>query len=220
MHTDIRIILVEDNPQYREIIELALSNEDGMRLIEKFGAAEVALDYLQNPKNAAQIDIILLDINLPSMSGVEAIHSFRHSNPDTPIIMLTQSNKEADVVQAIRVGAAGYLLKSSSIEEITKSIRVVLEGGAPLDPGVAKYLMHTLSNQQESRQSKVTLTNRENQIIELMSEGLQKKEISDRLSISTHTVAEHVKRIYAKLEAPNAPAAIAKAYKSGLLKDS
>lgn len=213
-------MLVEDNPQYREVIELALSDETDMELVAQFGAAEVALHSLRQPSISESIDIILLDIRLPGMNGVEAVSLIKQCAPKAKILMLTQSQMEVDVIKAIQAGAAGYLLKSSSIEEITDGIQSVLNGGAPLDRGVAKYLVKALNAKKPKPAFDIKLTPRELDILELLSLGLVKKEIADKLDISAHTVAEYVKNIYGKLGVQNAPAAVTKAFKSGLLDTS
>lgn len=212
----IKILLVEDHPQYREAIELSLADEPDMQLAGKFGAAEVALRNLQYQSARHPTDIILLDLYLPGMSGLEAIPWFKKYTPNAQIIVLTQSDKKEDIIRAIQSGAAGYLLKSAPIEEITQGIRTVVHGGASLDADVARLIMREMQSPHNQVASHIELTPREKDVLTLLSEGLVKKEIADRLQISTHTVAEHVKRIYIKLKVPNAPAAISKAYKTGL----
>ncbi|WP_162029376.1 MULTISPECIES: response regulator transcription factor [unclassified Lentimonas] len=219
MNTSIRIMLVEDNPQYREVIELALSEETNIELVAQFGAVEVALHALSDASTPIEVDLILLDIRLPGMSGVDAISQILQSTPNVKIIMLTQSDMEADVVKSIQSGAAGYLLKSSSIEEITEGIQTVAKGGNPLDASVAKYLIQALQPAKPKVQLSIQLTPRETNILELLSVGLVKKEIAEKLEISPHTVAEYVKNIYTKLDVKNAPAAVHKAFRSGLLSD-
>lgn len=209
-------MLVEDNPQYREVIEIALSEEPNIELVAQFGAVEVALHSLREPSFVENVDIMLLDVRLPGMSGVDAIALIKEAAPKLKIIMLTQSDMEADVIRAIQSGAEGYLLKSVSIKEITQGIQTVVEGGAPLEPSIAKFVMQAMRGEQPKTQLDIQLSPREKDILELLSNGLVKKEIAEELKISTHTVAEYVKNIYTKLKVQNAPAAVAKAYKSGL----
>jgi DNA-binding NarL/FixJ family response regulator len=216
MSASIRVILVEDNPQYREVIEIALSEEPHIDLVAQFGAIEVALHSLRDPAISENVDILLLDIRLPGMSGVDGIALIKEAVPNLKIIMLTQSDMEADVVRAIQSGASGYLLKSVSIKEITQGIQTVAEGGAPLEPSIAKFVIQAIQGEQPKTKLEIQLSPREKDILELLSDGLAKKEIADKLNISTHTVAEYVKNIYTKLKVQNAPAAVAKAFKSGL----
>lgn len=217
MKRKIRIMVVEDHPEYREVIELSLQEEPDMQLVGIFGAAEVALRSLQSMETRKEADLILLDLHLPGMSGLDAIPFFKQSLPDTNIIILTQSDKEADILQAIQLGAEGYLLKSSSFEEITQGIRTVVDGGATLDPSLARFIIETLKTRPRNEEHAIQLTPRELEILTLLGDGFVKKEIADQLGIGVSTVAEFVKRIYIKLNVQNAPAAISKAYKSGIL---
>jgi len=216
MKDPIYIMLVEDNPGYREVIEFTLADASDLQLDAVCGTAEAALQALQDRPKKPQI--ILLDINLPGMSGIEAITQIKALSHDTQIIMLTQSNNEADVVKSIQTGATGYLLKSASIEEITQDIRTVAEGGSSLDASVAKYIVDALHTPASTAVATINLSQRESEILTLLSEGFVKKQIADRLGTGIHTVGDHVKQIYRKLNVPNAPAAVNKAYRSGILK--
>ena len=216
MKKKIQIIMVEDHPQYREAIELTLADEADLELTGKFGAAEVALRNVRDQSARKSADIVLLDLNLPGMSGLEAIPLFRQYIPDAQIIVLTQSDSKADVLSAIQSGAAGYLLKSASIEEIKQGIRTVIQGGASLDADIARMIMQQMQATPPPAEPDRKLTAREKEILALLADGFVKKEVAAQLEISTHTVAEHVKRIYIKLEVPNAPAAVAKAFKTGI----
>ena len=211
-----RIILIEDHPEYRKVLEFALEEEADMELVSKFGAAEVALRHLQDMSTRKEADIILLDLNLPGMSGLEAIPYLKTSLPAAEIIILTQSDKEADVLRAIQSGAAGYLLKSSSMQEIAQGIRTVISGGATLDANIARFIMQAVQAQTPNVTSEKVLSEREMEILTLLAEGLVKKEIADRLCISSHTVVSHIRHIYEKLNVPNAPSAVNKAYRLGL----
>jgi two-component system nitrate/nitrite response regulator NarL len=214
MKQPIHILLIEDNPSYREVIGFTLADEPDLQLVASFGAAEAALTHLKNQNHCP--DLILLDIHLPGMSGVESIPLIKERCPDTRIIMLTQSNNAADVVQAIQFGAEGYLLKSSSVEDIIRGIRSVNAGEAFLDSGVAKFIVQAMHSPHKT-ELQIQLSARENEILILMGEGLLKKQIADQLGIGFHTVGGHVKHIYQKLNVPNAPAAISKAYRTGIL---
>lgn len=213
----IQVILVEDHPEYREVISLALEDEPDIELSHQFGSAERALRALQDRTVEKKPDVVLLDLNLPGISGLEAIPWFKKYVPKTRIIILSQSNMEADVVQAIRLGAAGYLLKSSTIEQIVAAIRSVAEGGASLDPDIANFILKSLQDRPPAQEPKRALSEREQEILQLLGEGLLKKQIADKLGISINTVAKHIVHIYEKLEVQNAPSAISQAYKSGLL---
>ena len=211
-----RIILIEDHPEYRKVLEFALEEEADMKLVSKFGAAEVALRNLQDMSTRKEADIMLLDLNLPGMSGLKAIPYLKTSLPAAEIIILTQSDKEADVLRAIQSGAAGYLLKSSSMQEIAQGIRTVISGGATLDANIARFIMQAVQAQTPNVTSEKVLSEREMEILTLLAEGLVKKEIADQLCISSHTVVSHIRHIYEKLNVQNAPSAVNKAYRLGL----
>ena len=217
MTQPIRIILVEDQTEYREVIEMTLRKEPGLELIDQFGTAEMALRKIENPKGQQKPDIVLLDLNLPGMSGLEALPWFQKYSPRTKIIILSQSDKENDVYEAILQGASGYLLKSSTLRQIKEGIRSVVDGGSPLDANVASYILETMKSKLPKTTPEVELSNRELETLTLISDGLSKKEIADRLGIGATTVATHISHIYQKLNVVNGPAAVSAAYKKGIL---
>ncbi|MGJ8643467.1 MAG: response regulator [Luteolibacter sp.] len=217
MKSPIRIMLVEDHPEYRECMALALGKESSIELASQFGTAEQALNALEKGGTFDKPDVVLLDLNLPGISGIEAIPLFKAHLPDTHIIALTQSENESDVVDAIAAGAAGYLLKSSSRAQISDAVKTVIEGGAPVDPKIAAYLLkHLKKSPSHGDTSGELLSHREVDVLRLLAEGLVKKEIAQQLKISTHTVNNHIRHIYEKLQVQNAPAAINEAYKKGI----
>ena len=217
MSEQIKIMMVEDHPEYREIVELAIGRQPDMELISQFGTSERALRSLNDRRAPAKPEVILLDLNLPGMSGLEALPYFSKEIPDVKIIILTQSDREEDVLKAIMLGASGYLLKSSTLKQLTEGVRTVMSGGASLDANVAKFILSTLKDKLPQREMAQLLTNREVEILTLLAEGLVKKEIGDQLGISVTTVVTHVSHIYEKLHVKNAPSAIAKGFRLGLL---
>jgi DNA-binding NarL/FixJ family response regulator len=216
MKSKITVMLVEDNPEYREGIAIAMEGVPDITLTRPFGTAEIALRTLQNAPEHDQPDLVLLDLNLPGLSGIDALPWFKKYSPQTPVIILTQSNREADVLAAIGAGAAGYLLKSATRDQIIEAIRLVKTGDAAIDPHVARYILKTLRDKPQKAEKDCCLSEREIDVLTLLGDGLVKKEIAERLHISAHTVDNHIRHIYEKLNVPNAPAAISKAYKSGL----
>ncbi len=210
-------MLVEDHPEYREVVELALDKEPDLELSHQFGTAERALRSVQDCSQYNAPDVLLLDINLPGLSGLESITWINTYTPKTKIIILTQSNMEADILRAIILGASGYLLKSSSVSQIKEGIRTVMNGGASLDAGVAQFIMKTIKTTLPKKEIASEITDREMEVLTLLSEGLVKKEIAERLGISITTVITHVAHIYEKLKVQNAPAAVAKAFRTGIL---
>jgi DNA-binding NarL/FixJ family response regulator len=216
MNKTINIMLIEDSPEYRHVIDFALKRDETIELTHTAGTAELALHLLQEMPPHEIPDLILLDLNLPGMSGIEALPELQKEHPNTKIIILTRSNQESDVVDAISLGASGYLLKSAGIKEIKKGIKTVMDGGASLDTNIAKYILGALRITPSKAGGTNPLTEREVEILSLLADGLVKKEIATHLDISFFTVNSHVRHIYEKLNVPNGPAAIHSAHRLGL----
>ena len=212
---EIKISLIEDNVDYRDALATSLEDCPGFELHSQFSTAEVALQYFQD--HAEELPhIILLDLRLPSMSGLEALNVLTQKFAQIKIIILSQSDDEENVIKAISAGASGYLLKSSSLADLSNGLKMVMDGGATLDPEVAKYIVASMQKGAHLKQ-KSPLTQRELEILEHLGAGLSKKEISEKLNIGYDTVDSHVRSIYTKLQVNNAPSAVGKAYKIGIL---
>jgi DNA-binding NarL/FixJ family response regulator len=216
MKPPIQIMLVEDSAAYRKGIACALEGRSDMELAFQFGTAEIALRSLQEIAKEAVPDLILLDLNLPGLSGLDALPELKKYAPKAKIIILTQSDKEADVLRAVQLGASGYLLKSTSIGQLLHGIQDVSAGGATLDPNLARFILDLLNQTLPKKAASTGLSTREMEILTRIAEGLAQKKIAAELAISIHTVNEYIHNIYEKLNVPNAPAAIFKAYKTGI----
>lgn len=211
----IRIMVVEDNVDYRSVIAMAIDDAVDMELTGLFGTTEIALRTIEKSTDAELPDILLLDLRLPGISGLDAIPLIHEATPATRIIILSQSDEPSDIVRAISAGVSGYLLKSARLKEITEAIRTVSQGGGSLDKNVAQFILEKMAAKEIPQID--TLTERENEILLMLSEGLVKKEIATQLGIGYSTVDTHVSHIYRKLRVSNAPAAVSKAYQSGIL---
>lgn len=216
MEKAIKVMLVEDNREYRDVIQFALEGEAMMELLGPFATAEKALASFQQRGSMVLPDVVLLDLRLPGIGGLQALPLFRETVPNAKILVLSQSDSESDVLTAITLGASGYLLKSSTVKVVKEGIRAVVAGEASLDPFVAKYLVKTLKGNPLKVLNSTAMTTREIEVLELLADGLSKKMIGDNLSISYATVDAHVRHIYEKLEVKNAPAAVSKAYQLGI----
>lgn len=204
--------LVEDDPNYRKSLELLISSEESLVLGVSAASAEEALRV--TAKKQAP-DVILQDIGLPGMSGIEAIAHFKKTYPDLFIIMLTIFEDDERVFESIKAGADGYLLKQTPGQEILKGIKDVLSGGASISPGIARKILKVLSPEKARKES--PLTNREQTVLKLLVKGYTMDMISGELDISWHTVVSHVKNIYAKLQVHNRGEAVAKAVRNRLV---
>jgi DNA-binding NarL/FixJ family response regulator len=204
--------LVEDNHTFRNTIARVLSEVDGIECTQRFSNAEDALDALIG---GGVPDVILLDVQLPDLNGIEAVQKIKSISPATRVVILTAFNDHEKVFKAICAGASGYLLKTSPVERIVESIHEAISGGAPMTPQVASSVLQMFARMAKPKQD-YGLTSREQQILQMMTEGLIKKEIADKLSLSYHTVDTHLRNIYTKLHVHNSTGAVAKALKERL----
>ena len=211
----VRVWVVEDNEPYRRTLSRILGFTPDCRCDHMFGSAEAALQQLilDGPP-----DVLLLDIGLPGIDGITAIGRFRQLRPDLKIVILTVFDDHDRIFAAVCAGADGYLLKTSSSEDIERAIIEVSRGGASMTPQVAKKVLALMSTQRpRSGENDAGLTGREMDVLKFLVEGLTKAEIGDRLGISPHTVDKHVRGIYQKLHVNTRAEATAAAMRQGLV---
>lgn len=207
--------LVEDNEPYRRTLSRLLGFIPSCRCDHMSGSAEEALRKMDD---GVVPDIVLLDIGLPGMDGISAIPQFRQRNAATKIIILTVFDDHDRIFGAVCAGADGYLLKTSSSEDIERAIIEVHKGGASMTPQVAKKVMDLMSSSRtRSEDGDAGLTAREMDVLKFLVEGLTKAEIGGRLGISPHTVDKHVRAIYQKLHVNTRAEATAAAVRQGLV---
>lgn len=205
--------IIEDDSLYRETIEKLLNDTPGMQCTSTFSTCEAALKTLD--KEDAPV-IVLMDIGLPGMDGIEGVKRIKAISPSTDILMLTIHEEDEKVFRAICSGANGYLLKSSSGEEIIHAINEVLEGGAPMNAQIARRVLDMFANLAAPK-GEYGLTDREKEILKLLTDGLTKKGIADKLFLSFFTIDTHLKNIYAKLHVHTRSGAVAKVLKEHLI---
>jgi len=205
--------IVEDHAAFRRTLVRVLNAEPGLQCTRDFDSCEKLLAALSG-SNAP--DLILLDVGLPGMSGLDGIRLIKERAPKALVVILTVFEDDDKVFQAICAGAAGYLLKTSSAADITQAVRDALAGGSPMNPRIARRVLEMFSKL-APKQRDYGLSDREKEILQLMTTGLIKKEIADRLTLSVHTVDTYLRRIYEKLEVNTRTGAVAKALKEGLV---
>lgn len=208
--------LVEDNDIYRESITALLSGADDIECPVSVPTCEALLKKLAA---GTPPDMVLMDIGLPAMDGIEGTRQIRSLAPATRVIMLTVHDERDNIFQAIAAGATGYLLKSARGEEILEAVRAVSQGAAPVNGYIARKMLNIFSGMAKSTSSSqdYQLTPREREVLQLLVEGLIGKQIADRMDISFHTVDTHVRNIYEKLHVNSRGHAVAKALREGLV---
>ena len=207
------IWIIEDHSAFRRTLVRVVNAEDGLQCTRDFDSCEKALAAMVHDHAP---DLILLDVGLPGMSGLDGIRLIKERSPKTLVVILTVFEDDDKVFSAICAGAAGYLLKTSSVTEIAQAVRDALAGGSPMTSRIARRVLDMFSKL-APKQSDYGLSDREKEILQLMTTGLIKKEIADRLTLSVHTVDTYLRRIYEKLEVNTRTGAVAKALKEGLV---
>jgi DNA-binding NarL/FixJ family response regulator len=191
----ITVAIVEDEKSLREDLADLINSRKGLRCIATFGSAEEALRGLpEKPPH-----VVIMDINLPGMSGIECTRALRAKLPDTEIVMLTMFEDAELIFAALRAGASGYLLKRFAAAELTTAIEQAHRGGSPMTPQIARHVVRFFQTQGRAIAESDALTEREYDLLSLLARGRQYKEIADQLGISVDTVRSHIRRIYRKL---------------------
>jgi len=205
---------IEDNESYRRAIARVVDAAEGLSCPAAFANCEDALATLGSTREPPAV--VLLDVGLPGMSGLDAIPLLIAAAPGVRIIVLTVFDDDDKIFRAICAGATGYLLKMSPVEEITAAIREVVSGGSPMNARIARRVLEMFARLAPPP-TNYGLTERERGVLELMTQGLIKKEIASKLSLSIHTVDTHIRNIYEKLHVHTRSGAVAKALKEKLV---
>jgi DNA-binding NarL/FixJ family response regulator len=214
----VRVLIADDHALFRRGLNMVLESEPGIEVVAE---AEDGVDAVVKAEEFAP-DVVLMDVRMPRLSGIEACRSVREVVPSAKILMLTVSDEEEDLYEAIKAGANGYLLKEISIEEVADAIRAVCQGQSLISPSMASKLLsefNSLIKKAEEKQQfpAPRLTDRELEVLKLVAQGMSNREIATELYISENTVKNHVRNILEKLHLHSRMEAVVYAVREKLL---
>ncbi len=200
----IRVLLVEDHDDYRKSLTKLLTTS-GRFGCAAYANAEEALTAIA----AERPDVVLMDINLPGMNGIQCTRTIKEKWPEVQVMMCTVYEDDDKIFDALKAGATGYVIKRAPIDELFDGIELVKAGGSPMSASIARKVVGSFQVRTQVNGEK--LSEREMEVLDLLSEGLRMKEIADRMSLSTNTVRTHVRHIYEKLQVQSRTEALNKA---------
>lgn len=202
----ITVAIVEDDRRVRESLEVLINGGEGIRCVGTYASGEEALGALAGRKP----DVVLMDINLPGMTGIECVRRLKAQLPKAQILMLTMYEDDEKVFQSLVAGASGYLVKRTSPADLLKAIQDVHTGSSPMTGKIARTVVEHFQKLQTACPEQEYLSKREIEILNLLSKGYRYKEIADALSIGFETVRSHLKNIYTKLHVHSRTEAVVK----------
>jgi DNA-binding NarL/FixJ family response regulator len=202
----IQVSIVEDNDQLRATLARLINRAEGFVCVSQYATAEAALDALPRDKP----NVVLMDINLPGMNGVECVRRLKQAVPEISAVMLTAYEDTENIFNALAAGANGYLLKRAPRAELLEAIREVHRGGSPMTTHIARKVVQSFQRTEPSPQPGQTLSAREQEVLDHLSQGFLYKEIADKMGISYETVHTYIRRIYEKLQVRTRTEAVAK----------
>jgi RNA polymerase sigma factor (sigma-70 family) len=202
----ITVSIVEDNDQLRGTLARVINRAEGFECLSQYANAEAALEDL--PKERP--NVVLMDINLPGMNGVECVRRLKQVTPEILVVMLTVYEDTENIFNALAVGASGYLLKRTKSAELLEAIQEVVRGGSPMTTHIARKVVQSFQQSSASAQSTENLSPREQEVLDCLAKGFLYKEIAEKLGISYETVHTYIRRIYEKLQVRTRTEAVAK----------
>ncbi|TAL42745.1 MAG: response regulator transcription factor [Chitinophagaceae bacterium] len=204
----ITLAIVEDLDEVRDGLKSFLSLSKEFAVLDTFKTAEEALFEIPKLKP----DVVIMDISLPGMNGIECIRQVKDKTPATQFMMFTVYENDEKVFEALKAGASGYLLKNTGLVQLIESLKELHNGGSPMSSNIARKLVTVFRGKEKETEPIEALSNRENEILQLLAKGLLYKEIAEQLKISVSTVRQHIHHIYEKLHVQNRTEAINKAF--------
>lgn len=211
---EIKVVIVEDNDEIRDGLAYLINSSQGFVCLAKYSNGEDFLkDFLQEKKNKNYVlpDVILMDINLPGISGIDCIRKIKETKNSIQIMMLTIYEDYDTIYKSLKAGATGYILKKTATTELLNAIKDIYNGGSPMSSQIARKVVLSFQEQKTSKETQ-NLTPREQEILNYLAMGYRYKEIAALLFISVETVRTHIRNIYEKLHVNSRTEAILKAY--------
>ena len=209
----VKVMIVDDHNLVREGLKAVFAQGDEIDVVGEASSGEEAIEMVEKVKP----DVILMDISMPGMNGIQATKQIRDKHPDAKIVILTMLDQEGYVYEAIKAGATGYMLKSTSSDELVNAIQTVNDGKALLHPDATAQLLKEFVTLAQNKAKDYGLSNREMEVLQLLSEGKTNKEIAKALWISEQTVKTHVAHIFNKLGTSDRTETVATALRNGLV---
>jgi len=209
----VSFILIEDHTLFRDSVAEALEDSGRYQCVGSFSTMEETLHELAN---GLQPDLVLLDLGLPGMSGLEGIGQIREKLPLARVFILTAFHDREKVFAALKAGAHGYLIKTGGALKVLRTLDDVAEGGVPLDPQIAGLVLQTF-RKLTATIARIELSEQETEVLRRIAKGMTKKAVAHDMGLSLHTVDNYLRRVFEKLHVQSLPAAVAAAIRSGLL---
>lgn len=206
----VRIVIADDHKIVREGLRWMLEDEPAIDIVGEADSGAALIELLDR----VEVDIVLLDVRMPGMTGLEALETMRRTSPEVRVVILSMHDEPAYVRRAVELGAAGYLLKSADRDELVTALREVAEGGSYVQGAVAGTLMDSLSGRGRAG---TVLSDREREILKLVANGFENKQIASELGISEATVKTHLKATFARLDVASRAEAVAVGLRLGLI---
>lgn len=203
----ISVSIIDDEKELRESIATFINGSPGFKCVSAYGSADIALQQLPEDRP----DVVLMDINMPGMGGIECVERLKKKMPDVLIVMLTVYEDTEQIFRALAAGATGYLLKRLSPTKLLQAIREVHAGGSPMSNSIARKVVASFQKAKTTTNEKQPhLSPREQAVLDCLAKGLTYKQIADQLEISIDTIRTHLRRIYEKLHVQSRTEAVAK----------